>query len=324
MTILVTGGAGYIGSHFVRLLEKKNLEFLILDNFTTGHKDFVKNKKYIELDLKDEDDLFEKLENESLSSIVHFAGSSLVSESQEKAEEYFENNVLASKNLVKFALKKNVKKFIFSSSAAVYGNPEEIPIKESHVTNPINNYGKNKLEIEEFLKDISKEFPLDVVCLRYFNAAGADDKGDIGENRNPETHLIPNVINSVLNFTKLIVNGDSFNTKDGTCVRDYIHVNDLANAHLLGLDFLESNKGFHVFNLGSEKGFSNKEIISECRKLLKKEIYFEIGPIREGDPDVLVADSTKSREKLGWKVEYNSLKDIISSAINFHKNVRKT
>ena len=324
MTILVTGGAGYIGSHFVRLLEKKNIEFLILDNFSTGHKDFVKNKKYLELDLKDEDVLFEKLENESLSSIVHFAGSSLVSESQEKAEDYFNNNVLASKNLVKFALKKNVKKFIFSSSAAVYGNPEEIPIKESHVTNPINNYGKNKLEIEEFLKDISKEFPLDVVCLRYFNAAGADDKGDIGENRNPETHLIPNVINSVLNFTKLIVNGDSFNTKDGTCVRDYIHVNDLANAHLLGLDFLESNKGFHVFNLGSEKGFSNKEIISECRKLLKKEIYFEIGPIREGDPDVLVADSTKSREKLGWKVEYNSLKDIISSAINFHKNVRKT
>ena len=324
MTILVTGGAGYIGSHFVRLLEKKNLEFLILDNFSTGHKDFVKNKKYLELDLKNEDDLFEKLEDESFSSIVHFAGSSLVSESQEKAEEYFNNNVLASKNLVKFALKKNVKKLIFSSSAAVYGNPEEIPIKESHVTNPINNYGKNKLEIEEFLKDISKEFPLDVVCLRYFNAAGADDKGDIGENRNPETHLIPNVINSVLNFTKLIVNGDSFDTKDGTCVRDYVHVNDLANAHLLGLDFLESNKGFHVFNLGSEKGFSNKEIISECRKLLKKEIYFEIGPIREGDPDVLVADSTKSKEKLGWKVENNSLEDIIFSAINFHKNVRKT
>ena len=324
MTILVTGGAGYIGSHFVRLLEKKNLEFLILDNFSTGHKDFVKNKKYLELDLKNEGDLFEKLKDESLSSIVHFAGYSLVSESQEKAEKYYNNNVLASKNLVKFALKKNVKKFIFSSSAAVYGNPEEIPIKESHVTNPINNYGKNKLEIEGFLKDISKEFPLDVICLRYFNAAGADDKGDIGENRNPETHLIPNVINSVLNFTKLIVNGDSFDTKDGTCVRDYIHVNDLANAHLLGLDFLESNKGFHVFNLGSEKGFSNKEIISECKKLLKKEIYFEIGPIREGDPDVLVADSTKSREKLGWKVEYNSLKDIISSAINFHKNVRKT
>ena len=324
MTILVTGGAGYIGSHFVRLLEKKNLEFLILDNFSTGHKDFVKNKKYLELDLKNEDDLFEKLDDEIFSSIVHFAGSSLVSESQEKAEEYFDNNVLASKNLVKFALKKNVKKLIFSSSAAVYGNPEEIPIKESHVTNPINNYGKNKLEIEGFLKDISKEFPLDVVCLRYFNAAGADDKGDIGENRNPETHLIPNVINSVLNFTKLIVNGDSFNTKDGTCVRDYIHVNDLANAHLLGLDFLESNKGFHVFNLGSEKGFSNKEIIFECRKLLKKEIYFEIGQIREGDPDVLVADSTKSREKLGWKLENNSLEDIISSAINFHKNVRKT
>ena len=324
MTILVTGGAGYIGSHFVRLLERKNLEFLILDNFSTGHKDFVKNKKYLELDLKNEDDLFEKLEDESFSSIVHFAGSSLVSESQEKAEEYFNNNVLASKNLVKFALKKNVKKLIFSSSAAVYGNPEEIPIKESHVTNPINNYGKNKLEIEGFLKDISKEFPLDVVCLRYFNAAGADDKGDIGENRNPETHLIPNVINSVLNFTKLIVNGDSFDTKDGTCVRDYIHVNDLANAHLLGLDFLESNKGFHVFNLGSEKGFSNKEIISECRKLLKKEIYFEIGPIREGDPDVLVADSTKSKEKLGWKLENNSLEDIIGSAINFHKNVRKT
>ncbi len=324
MTILVTGGAGYIGSHFVRLLEKKNSEFFILDNFSTGHKDFVKNKNYLELDLKNEDDLFEKLEDESFSSIVHFAGSSLVSESQEKAEEYFNNNVLASKNLVKFALKKNVKKLIFSSSAAVYGNPEEIPIKENHVTNPINNYGKNKLEIEGFLKDISKEFPLDVVCLRYFNAAGADDKGDIGENRNPETHLIPNVINSVLNFTKLIVNGDSFDTKDGTCVRDYIHVNDLANAHLLGLDFLESNKGFHVFNLGSEKGFSNKEIISVCRKLLKKEIYFEIGPIREGDPDVLVADSTKSKEKLGWKLENNSLEDIIGSAINFHKNVRKT
>lgn len=320
MTILVTGGAGYIGSHFVRHLERRKIEYVIVDNFSTGHKKFVKNKKFFELDLKDPEEIRVNLQDLDITSIVHFAGLSIVSDSQKKEKEYYENNVLASMNLAKFALEKKIRKFIFSSSAAVYGIPEEVPIKESHPTKPINNYGKNKLETENILKKLSMEHPLDVVCLRYFNAAGADDDGDIGEERNPETHLIPNIIKSVLKSKEFFIHGDTYDTNDGTCIRDYIHVNDLASAHLSSLKFLDSNKGFHIFNLGSEQGFSVMEVIDECQKLMKTDIKFKIGSKRDGDPNILVADNKKSISKLGWKLENNSLKSIISSAINFHKN----
>ena len=214
MTILVTGGAGYIGSHFVRYLERKKIDFVIVDNFSTGHKKFVKNKKFFELDLKNPEEIRVNLQDLDITSIVHFAGLSIVSDSQKMEKEYYENNVLASMNLAKFAVEKKIRKFIYSSSAAVYGIPEEIPIKENHPTKPINNYGKNKLEVENILKDLSMEFPLDVVCLRYFNAAGADEDGDLGEEHNPETHLIPNVINSALNSYEFTVNGDTYNTED--------------------------------------------------------------------------------------------------------------
>jgi len=320
MTILVTGGAGYIGSHFVRYLERKKIEFVIVDNFSTGHKKFVKNKKFFELDLKNPEEIRVNLQDLDITSIVHFAGLSIVSDSQKMEKEYYENNVLASMNLAKFAVEKKIRKFIYSSSAAVYGIPKEIPIKEDHPTIPINNYGKNKLEVENLLKDLSMEFPLDVVCLRYFNAAGADDDGDLGEEHNPETHLIPNVINSALNSYEFTVNGDTYNTDDGTCIRDFIHVNDLASAHLLSLNFLDLNKGFHVFNLGSEKGFSVMEVINVCQKLMKEKIKFRIGVKRDGDPDILIADSKKSGSKLNWKLEKNSLTSIISSAIKYHKN----
>ena len=321
MTILVTGGAGYIGSHFVRHLERNKIDYVIVDNFSTGHKDFVRNKKFFEIDLRNYEDLDTKLKKLDFSAIVHFAGLSVVSDSQIKVKDYFENNVEASKNLAKFALKKKIKKFIFSSSAAVYGAPDLIPIKENHPANPINNYGKNKLETENILKKLSMEFSLDVVCLRYFNAAGADEAGDLGEKRNPETHLIPNVIKSALGSNELTVNGNDYKTHDGTCVRDYIHVNDLANAHLLALKFIEQKKGFHIFNLGSEKGFSVMEIIKECEKLMKLKINFRIGSARDGDPDVLIADASKAIDKLGWVAEKNSLEAIISSAINYHENV---
>ncbi len=320
MTILVTGGAGYIGSHFVRHLERKKIDFVIADNFSTGHKKLVKNKKFVELDLRDPKEISVNLQDLDITSIVHFAGLSIVSDSQKMKKEYYENNVLASMNLAKFALEKKIRKFIYSSSAAVYGIPEDIPIKENHPTRPINNYGKNKLEVENLLKDLSMEFPLDVVCLRYFNAAGADDNGDLGEEHNPETHLIPNVINSALNSSEFTVNGDTYKTNDGTCIRDYVHVNDLASAHLLSLNFLDFNKGFHIFNLGSEKGFSVMEVINECQKLMKTEIKVRIGEKREGDPDILIADNTKSVSKLNWKLEKNTLRTIISSAIDYHKN----
>ena len=320
MTILVTGGAGYIGSHFVRYLERKKIEFVIVDNFSTGHKKFVKNKKYFELDLKNPEEIRVNLQDLDITSIVHFAGLSIVSDSQKMEKEYYENNVLASLNLAKFAVEKKIRKFIYSSSAAVYGIPKEIPIKENHPTKPINNYGKNKLEVENLLKDLSMEFPLDVVCLRYFNAAGADDDGDLGEEHNPETHLIPNIINSALNSSEFTVNGDTYNTDDGTCIRDFIHVNDLASAHLLSLSFLDSNKGFHVFNLGSETGFSIMEVINECQELLQTKVNFRVGTKRDGDPDILIADNKKSVNKLNWRLEKNSLKAIISSAIKYHKN----
>ena len=321
MTILVTGGAGYIGSHFVRYLERKKIDFVIVDNFSTGHKKYVKDKKYCELDLREPEEIRAKLEDIDITSIVHFAGLSIVSDSQKMEKEYYENNVLASKNLAKFAVEKKIRKLIYSSSAAVYGIPEDIPIKENHPTNPINNYGKNKLEVESILKDLSKEFPLDVVCLRYFNAAGADDDGDLGEEHNPETHLIPNIIKSALNSNEFIINGNTYNTDDGTCIRDFVHVNDLASAHLLSLGFLDFNKGFHVFNLGSERGFSIMEVINECQKLMKTKIKFKVGNKRDGDPDILIADNKKSLNKLNWKLEKNSLEAIISTAINYHKNV---
>jgi len=321
MTILVTGGAGYIGSHFVRYLERKKIDFVIVDNFSTGHKKYVKDKKYCELDLREPEEIRAKLEDIDITSIVHFAGLSIVSDSQKMEKEYYENNVLASKNLAKFAVEKKIRKLIYSSSAAVYGIPEDIPIKENHPTNPINNYGKNKLEVESILKDLSKEFPLDVVCLRYFNAAGADDDGDLGEEHNPETHLIPNIIKSALNSNEFIINGNTYNTDDGTCIRDFVHVNDLASAHLLSLGFLDLNKGFHVFNLGSERGFSIMEVINECQKLMKTKIKFKVGNKRDGDPDILIADNKKSLNKLNWKLEKNSLEAIISTAINYHKNV---
>ncbi len=320
MTILVTGGAGYIGSHYVRLLERKGIDFVIVDNFSTGHKKFVQNKKFYELDLKDFDEIREKLRDLDITSIVHFAGLSIVSDSQKMEKEYYENNVLASKNLAIFAVEKEIRKFIFSSSASVYGIPEQIPIKETHPTRPINNYGKNKLEVENMLKELSMEYPLDVVCLRYFNAAGADEDGDIGEERNPETHLIPNIIKSVLNSNEFIVHGDTYDTDDGTCIRDYVHVNDLASAHLSSLKFLDSNKGFHIFNLGSERGFSVTEVINECQKLMKTKIKFKIGDKRDGDPDILIADNKKSVSKLNWKLEKHTLRAIISSAIDYHKN----
>ncbi len=320
MTILVTGGAGYIGSHFVRCLERKKIDFVIADNFSTGHKKFVINKNFYELDLKEPQEIRDKLQDVVISSIVHFAGLSIVSDSQKMEKEYYENNVLASMNLAKFAVEKKIRKFIFSSSAAVYGIPEEIPIKESHPTKPINNYGKNKLEVENLLKELSMEHPLDVVCLRYFNAAGADDKGDIGEERNPETHLIPSIIKSVINSNEFFIHGDTYDTNDGTCIRDYVHVNDLASAHLSSLNFLNSNKGFHIFNLGSEKGFSVMEVINECQRLMKTNIKFSINTKRDGDPDILIADNRKSVKKLNWKLEKNSLEAMISTAINFHKN----
>ena len=320
MTILVTGGAGYIGSHFVRYLERKKIEFVVIDNFSTGHKKFVKNKKFFELDLKNSEEIRVNLQDLDITSIVHFAGLSIVSDSQKMEKEYYENNVLASMNLAKFALEKKIRKFIYSSSAAVYGIPEDIPIKENHPTRPINNYGKNKLAVENLLKDLSMEFPLDVVCLRYFNAAGADDDGDLGEEHDPETHLIPNVINSALYSNEFTVNGNTYKTNDGTCIRDFVHVNDLANAHLLSLNFLDINKGFHIFNLGSERGFSVMEVINECQKLMKTKIKFRFGEKREGDPDILIADNTKSVSKLNWKLEKNTLRAIIASAINYHKN----
>ena len=320
MTILVTGGAGYIGSHFVRHLERKKIDFVIADNFSTGHKKLVENKKFFELDLRDSEEIRLNLQDLNITSIVHFAGLSIVSDSQKMEKEYYENNVLASMNLAKFALEKKIRKFIYSSSAAVYGIPEDIPIKENHPTRPINNYGKNKLAVENLLKELSMEFPLDVVCLRYFNAAGADDNGDLGEEHDPETHLIPNVINSALYSNEFTVNGNTYKTNDGTCIRDFVHVNDLANAHLLSLNFLDINKGFHVFNLGSEKGFSVMEVINECQKLMKTKIKIRIGEKREGDPDILIADNTKSVSKLNWKLEKNTLRAIISSAIDYHKN----
>ena len=320
MTILVTGGAGYIGSHFIRLLENKKKDFVIVDNLSTGHQKFIKNKEFINADLKDKENLKKLLNDYNFSSIVHFAGLSIVKDSQSLPENYYENNVIGSKNIVEIALEKNIRHFVFSSSAAVYGNPEEERIKESHPTKPINNYGKNKLQVENLLKQVSQEYPLDVVCLRYFNAAGADKKGDLGELRDPETHLIPNIIKKAINKDTLEVFGKNFKTPDGTCIRDYIHVSDLAEAHAKALEFLTENKGFHVFNLGNERGFSNLEIINTAQEVLKLKIDYKIQEPREGDPAKLIADSTRAKNLLKWTQSKTEIKEMILSAYQFYQN----
>lgn len=320
--ILVVGGAGYIGSHAVKQLLDQGYKVVVLDNLSTGHREAVDPRAtFVQGDLGIEEDVARVLASYSIRGVMHFAAFSLVGESMVDPWKYYANNVGATLVLLKTMMKYGVKNFIFSSTAAVYGMPGVELIDESQPTHPINPYGKSKLMVEEILGDFSQAYGLKYVVLRYFNAAGAHQSGEIGEDHSPETHLIPIVLKHLLGEReKVSIFGADYETEDGTCIRDYIHIIDLARAHILALEALLREQFDHeVFNLGNGKGFSVQEIIELCEKVTGLSATVEVADRRPGDPAKLVASSDKIAGKLGWKAEY-PLEEIIGTAWNWHKN----
>ena len=324
--ILVTGGAGYIGSHCVMALLEQNNDVVIFDNLSTGHIETVETlKKYgpVEFqkgDLTNFDDINSVFKNYDIDKVVHFAAFSQVGESVVNPQKYYINNVCGTINLLRAMLENNVKKIVFSSTAATYGEPVYIPIDEKHPQNPINPYGQTKLMIEKIMDDYDKAHDLKSVRLRYFNVAGADSKSRIGEWHDPETHLIPNILKSTFNNGKTFqMFGDDYDTKDGTCVRDYINVEDLAQAHLLALKYLDNGGETNYFNLGTNDGNTVKEVFSACEKVTEKTIPVEIKSRRAGDPASLVADNRKAKEILKWLPEH-LLEESIKTAYKWEKN----
>ena len=326
--ILVTGGAGYIGSHCVMALLEQNNNVVIFDNLSTGHIETVETlKKYGHVEFQKGDltnfaDINSVFKNYDIDKVVHFAAFSQVGESVVNPQKYYINNVCGTINLLRAMLENNVKKIVFSSTAATYGEPVYIPIDEKHPQNPINPYGQTKLMIEKIMDDYDKAYDLKSVRLRYFNVAGADSKSRIGEWHDPETHLIPNILKSTFSNGKTFqMFGDDYDTKDGTCVRDYINVEDLAQAHLLALKYLDNGGETNYFNLGTNDGNTVKEVFSACEKVTEKTIPVEIKPRRAGDPASLVADNNKAKESLNWKPQH-TLDESIASAYTWEKSLQ--
>lgn len=319
-TILVTGGAGYIGSHAVRALIESGYSVVAVDNLSKGHKGAVDERAvFVKLDLEDRDALDKIFEDYKISAVMHFAGSIEVGLSMKDPALFFRNNVLNGVNLLEAMRKAGVKNIIFSSTAAVYGEPEEIPIREDASLNPTNFYGVSKLMFENLLKKYDQLFGFRYVALRYFNASGADESGKIGQDYLPDTHLIPIVMKTVLKKYEMVkIYGEDYPTKDGTCIRDYIHVSDLVDAHILALEYLFAEKGSAAFNLGNGEGFSVKEVIKEAESVVSQKIPREISARREGDPAVLVADSVKAKKILKWKPHRSSLQNILATAWKWH------
>lgn len=317
-TILVTGGAGYIGSHVVRQLEKNNYRVIVFDNLSKGYKDFVKNSDLYIGDLANIDDIKKAFNNYNIDSVIHLAAESLVGESMTNPKKYYENNIMNGINLLNTMLEFNVNKIVFSSTAAVYGEPQYVPIDENHPTNPTNVYGRTKLYFENILSDYDKAYGVKYISLRYFNAAGADEEGDIGEKHEPETHLIPLVLDVAYGKRENIhIFGDDYATDDGTAIRDYIHVNDLASAHVLALESLLGGNGSSIYNLGSERGFSVRELIEIAKEVTNTNIPSVISSRREGDPAILIASSEKVKKELGWRPKYEDINIIIQSVWNW-------
>ncbi|AZO94409.1 UDP-glucose 4-epimerase GalE [Halocella sp. SP3-1] len=320
MNILVTGGAGYIGSHVAKKLNGIGHHVVVFDNLVKGHREAVLTAKFVKGDLADKKLLNEVMQSEEIEAVVHLAAHSIVGESMEKPGKYFQNNLSNGLNLLEVMVSNNVAYLVFSSTAAVYGEPQEVPITEDHPTNPASTYGDSKLFFEKILERYQQIHGLKYVSLRYFNAAGADHSGEIGEAHSPETHLIPIVLQKALGIRdKLYIFGDDYPSRDGSCIRDYIHVEDLADAHILALDGLLDGMDSRIYNLGNGEGYSVKEVIETASALIGKEIEAEIGPRRAGDPAVLVASSQKIREELGWKPKYAALETIIETAWKWHK-----
>ncbi len=322
MSILVVGGAGYIGSHMVLELIKKNEDVIVIDSLITGHKDAVHEKAKLFIgDIKDKEFLRSVFSTNKIDSVIHFAAFSLVGVSCEKPLEYFENNVYGTNCLLEIMNEFNVKEIVFSSTAATFGEPEKNPISEDDEKVPTNPYGESKLCVEKILKWAYEAHDIKYAVLRYFNVAGADIDGKIGEDHKTETHLIPLVLKTALGQReKMFIFGEDYKTTDGTCVRDYIHVTDLCNAHSLALDNIRKTNKPCTYNLGNGNGFSVKEIIDMCKKVTGVDFTVEVAQRRAGDPSTLIASSEKITKELGWKPKFNELEKIIETAWQWHKN----
>lgn len=322
MTVLILGGAGYIGSHTAYELIDKGEDVVIADNLQTGYIKAVHPKaRFYKGDIRDKSFLDDLLKKEKIDAVIHFAANSLVGESMTEPLKYYDNNLYGTMVLLKSMVENGIDKIVFSSTAATYGEPENIPILESDRTEPTNTYGETKLSMEKMFKWVSKAHNLRYVSLRYFNACGAHVSGEIGEAHNPESHLIP-IILQVPNGKRETVSifGDDYPTKDGTCIRDYIHVTDLAQAHILAVEYLRKGNPSDIFNLGNGIGFSVKEVIDTARKVTGHPIPAVVSPRRAGDPAQLIASSEKAKSVLGWKPEHADLEEIIATAWKWHKN----
>lgn len=320
MAVLVTGGAGYIGSHTVVELSNQGEEVIILDNLQKGHRQAVTAGIFYQGDIRDAEVLDRIFRQHEIDAVVHFAADSLVGESVQQPLKYYDNNVVTAQRLLSKMQEYGVKRIVFSSTAATYGEPKRVPICESDETNPTNPYGETKLAIEKMLKWCDRAYGIHSISLRYFNVAGAHPDGHIGEDHQPESHLIPIILQVALGQREHIsIFGDDYPTKDGTCIRDYIHVMDLAHAHWLALQRLRETGQSAVYNLGNGTGFSVKEVIEKAREVTGHPIPAQVAPRRAGDPAVLIASYQKAKEELGWQQKYDSLDVIIATAWNWHK-----
>lgn len=322
MTILVLGGAGYIGSHTVYELIDRGEDVVIVDNLETGYLEAVHPKaRFYQGDIRNRSFIDSVFEKEKIDAVIHFAANSLVGESMTNPLKYYDNNMCGTKVLLESMVAHHIDKIVFSSTAATYGEPERVPILETDKTSPTNTYGETKLSMEKMFYWTSKAHDLRYVSLRYFNACGAHKSGNIGEAHNPESHLIPLILQVPNKQREAIkIFGDDYDTEDGTCVRDYIHVTDLAQAHILAVDYLAKGNPNSIFNLGNGIGFSVKEVIETARKVTGDPIKAELSPRRAGDPATLIASSEKAQSVLGWKPEHADLEEIIATAWNWHKN----
>lgn len=319
MKFLVCGGAGYIGSHMVRYLLRHGHEVVVYDDLSTGHRESVPAEGLVIGDIGDGTALGQLFAQHRFDAVMHFCALSLVGESVSKPYLYYTNNVARTLVLLEAMRTAGVDRLVFSSTAAVFGNPQTPLITEEHPTKPINPYGQSKLMVEKILGDAANAYGLRSVALRYFNAAGADPSGEIGEAHSPETHLIPNVLRSLLGQgPELKVFGSDYATRDGTCVRDYVHVNDLASAHLKAVEFMLDHEGAHIFNLGNGEGFSVHEVIAAAERVTGQEVSYDMVARRPGDPPTLVASGERARELLGWQPEFSRLDDILASAWDWH------
>jgi len=321
VNILIVGGAGYIGSHMVKFLrDRTDHDVVVLDNLAKGHQAAVLGATCIEGDFGDQAHVQHLCREYGISAVMHFGADSLVGESVTNPEQYYENNMVKGKRLIDGARAAGVQYVIFSSTAATYGMPERVPIHEDDPARPINPYGRTKLAFEGLLESYREAYGLQYLCLRYFNAAGADPSGLIGEDHQPESHLIPLVLQVALGRRdRIMVFGDDYDTPDGTCVRDYIHVQDLASAHLLALRRLVDGGAAGIYNLGNGHGFSVKEILAVCRDVTGHPIPAETAPRRPGDPAVLIAAADRARADLGWQPEYTDVRDIVETAWRWHQ-----